>query len=189
MQHLLQKNCSTEAKRGLIRTLYRELTSRQDRDKWPFGQMSKGFTQASHRRASKWPNRWEAAQTHCSRGKCKLKVMISCHFTPLNLGKLTSPITRLTGGIRGKTSFQVLGESAAASGEMKLRELEVQKPCDLVTQPLEPAPDKWNGRVCMWWVAIFMLLTVITNRKWATIDGGMARGITGHLGSGIVSSC
>ena len=90
--------------------------------------------------ASKWPNRWEVAQTHCSKGKCKLKVMISCHFTPLNLGKLARPMTRLTGGMRRKMSFQLPGWKCTASGEMKLQKLKVHKLCDLVIQLLEPGP-------------------------------------------------
>lgn len=46
----LAKELLRRGQRGLTSTRYRELTSRPDGDEQPFGQMSKGFTWATHRR-------------------------------------------------------------------------------------------------------------------------------------------
>ena len=79
--------------------------------------------------------------------------------------------------------LQPLGKSSW----QQLLKLEAHKPCDLVIQLLESAPERENGRMCVW-LDVYLHAYYSNKQDVTTIDGGAANEITGHPGSGILSS-
>lgn len=121
--------------------------------------------------ASKRPNRWKAAQIHCSWGRCKLKAMMSCHFITRNLGKTNKTNNKSYWWDSGKRWVSnYWGESATASGEIKLATATESKSTQTLwpgdsTPGIRPQRNKTEGCACGW-MFIFTLLIIITNRKW-----------------------